>query len=182
MMHSLNRLGDTLNRVGEGLLPFSARLVFLGALFMYYWNSGLTKISDGVFGFLSPSLGAYAQIFPKKMEAAGFDVSQMSGFDTLVVLAGTWGEFILPVLIVLGLLTRLAALGMIVFVVMQTLTDAFGHGAELGAWFDRFSDAVVDQRAFWILALLVLVMKGGGWLSLDRLLFSGRSGDRADAL
>ncbi len=41
------------------------------------------------------------------------------------------------------LLTRLAALGMIGFVLVQSLTDSLGHKADAGAWFDRASDAVI---------------------------------------
>jgi putative oxidoreductase len=91
-------------------------------------------------------------------------------------LAGTWAEFILPLLIVIGLFTRLAALGMIGFVVVQSLTDLYGHGGiahaeTLGAWFDRVPDSVIlDQRAFWMLILVTLVIKGAGALSLDRIL------------
>ncbi len=174
MIALFDRTYASLNRLGDDLLPFLARLVFAGVLLRYYLNSGLTKIGDGLF---SPSLGAYAQIFPKQMEAVGYDVSQMSGFHTLVVLAGTWAEFILPVLIVVGLLSRPAALGMIGFVIVQSLTDVFAHGAAFGAWFDGASDALIaDQRAFWILGLLVIVLKGAGWLSLDRLI-SGRGAD-----
>jgi putative oxidoreductase len=94
----------------------------------------------------------------------------------LIVLAGTWAEFILPALIVVGLLTRLAALGMIGFIAVQSLTDIYGHGqgGVLGAWFDRFPDAVImDQRALWVLLLLVLVVKGAGPLSFDRALKRG---------
>ena len=104
------------------------------------------------------------------------DVSQFGMFHTLVVLAGTWAEFILPLLIVVGLLTRLSALGMIGFVVVQTLTDLYGHGGiahaeTLGAWFDRIPDAIVfDQRSLWIFLLLVIVMRGPGPFSLDRIL------------
>ena len=119
----------------------------------------------------SPSVGAYAQIFPRAMEAAGFDPSKMGALRWLIVLAGTWAEFALPTLIVLGLLTRFAALGMAGFVAVQSLTDVFGHGVGFGAWFDRASDAVIaDQRALWMLLLAVLVVKGAGPLSADRLL------------
>jgi putative oxidoreductase len=92
-----------------------------------------------------------------------------------VVLAGTYAEFILPLLIVIGLFTRLASLGMIGFVIVQSLTDIYGHGATdgktLGALFDRFPDAVIlDQRLFWVFLLAVLVVKGAGALSVDALL------------
>ncbi len=152
----------------DWLLPTLARAVFAAVLLGYFWASGLTKLGAGVF---SPSVGAYAQIFPRAMEAAGFDVSQMCAWRTAVVLMGTWAEFLLPALIVLGLFTRAAALGMAGFVAVQTLTDIAGHGAAFGAWFDRGSDAVIaDQRALWLLLLAVLVVKGAGPLSADRLL------------
>lgn len=160
----------------DGLVPLMARLVFAATLLGYFWASGLTKLGDGVLGFLQPSLGAYAQIFPKQMEAVGYDVSQLGGFHWLVVVAGTWAEFILPLLIVVGLLTRLSAIGMIGFIIVQSLTDLYGHGAlahpeTLGKWFDRIADSpILDQRAFWVFILAVLVIKGAGALSADRVL------------
>ena len=100
----------------------------------------------------------------------GYDVSQMGLWRRLVVLAGAWSEFALPALIVLGLCTRIAALGMVGFVMIQSLTDIRGHGADAGAWFDRASDALIlDQRALWMLLFLVLILKGAGPLSVDRL-------------
>ena len=90
-------------------------------------------------------------------------------------MAGTWAEFILPLLIIIGLFTRLAALGMIGFVVVQSLTDIYGHNGTdiktLGAWFDRFPDGVIlDQRLFWVFLLSLLVVKGAGAVSVDALL------------
>ncbi|WP_282127298.1 DoxX family protein [Roseobacter litoralis] len=166
-------ISDRLTRA-EWLLPTLARLVFAGTLLMYFWVSGLTKLGDGFMGLFQPSVGAYAQIFPKVMEAVVYDTSQLSIWHWAVVVAGTWAEFILPALIVVGLFTRLSALGMIGFVIVQSLTDLIGHGGlehaeTFGAWFDRFPDSIImDQRAFWIFVLLVLVVKGAGPLSLDR--------------
>lgn len=171
-----NAIFARLEALAPFLLPTLARLIFAGVLFVYYWNSATTKVGDGIFGLFSPDFGAYAQIFPRAIEAAGYDPSQLSFGHTLVVLAGTWAEFILPVLIVIGLFTRLAALGMIGFVVVQSWVDIFGHGlaaADIGSWFDRFSSGlIVDQRAFWIFLLLYLVLRGAGPLSVDRVLAS----------
>ena len=170
MIALYDRATAHLNRDAAIALPTLARLVFAGTLLMYFWKSGSTKLGDGIFGFLSPSVGAYAQIFPKAFEAVGYDPSQLSVLHWVIVVAGTSAEFILPLLIIVGFLTRLAALGMIGFVVVQSLTDIFGHGAELGAWFNAASgELIADQRALWILALLILVFKGAGPLSLDRL-------------
>lgn len=165
-------LTDRLNRA-DWLLSTLARLLFAGVLLVYFLNSGLTKLGDGIAGLWTPSVGAYAQIFPKAFEAVGYDSDALGLYHQLVVLGGTWAEFILPALIVLGILTRFAALGMIGFVVVQSLTDVYGHGATdaIGKWFDRFSDAaIMDQRALWILLLLILVVKGAGPLSFDHAL------------
>lgn len=175
MFSHFQAVGNRLTRA-DWVLSLSARLIFAATLAFYFWTSALTKLGDGLFGLFVPSVGAYAQIFPRAMEAIGYDTSQLSSWHTVVVLGGTWAEFILPALIILGLLTRLAALGMIGFIVVQSLTDILGHGAAndprtLGAWFDRFPDsAILDQRAFWVFVLFVLVIKGAGPFSLDRAL------------
>jgi len=159
----------------DWLIPTLARFLFAAVLLMYFWNSGLTKLGDGFFGFLNPT-GAYFQIFPKTAEALGYDTSKFGVFHWAVALAGTWSEFLLPALIVLGLLTRLASLGMLGFIAVQTLTDLFGHGvidepATIGHWFDNdASSLLMDQRSLWAFLLIILVIKGAGPLSLDRLL------------
>jgi putative oxidoreductase len=165
----MTRFLTALEHLGDWLLPSLARLVFAGVLLGYFWSSALTKFD----GFLTPSTGAYFQIYPRAFEAAGYDAGQLGRFAQIVVLAGGWAEFALPLLVAIGLLTRLAALGMIGFVTLQSLTDIFGHrvdAATIGSWFDRASDAlIVDQRAFWLLALAILVLKGAGPFALDRL-------------
>ena len=187
-MHTLiylhNAVFDRLGRA-DWLLSTLARFLFAALFLFYFWASGATKLGDGFFGFISPSFDAYAQIFPRAMEAANYDASQLTIFHTLVVLAGTYAEFLLPLLIVIGLFSRLAALGMIGFVIVQTLTDLYGHGVineakSVGAWFDRLPDAIImDQRALWIFLLLVIVVKGAGPISVDRVL-ANNAGPRAD--
>jgi len=164
-------LAAALDRLAPEALPLLARLVFAGVLAGYFWASAVTKLGDGIF---SPSVGAYAQIFPRLLEVAGYDPAALGVFSRVVVVAGTWAEFVLPALIVLGLATRVAALGMIGFIAVQSITDIFGHLAEpetVGIWFDRVPDAMIlDQRAFWVLTLLILLLQGAGRLSLDRVL------------
>jgi len=169
------RIADGLNRT-DWLLPTFARFLFAASLLGYFWASAMTKLGDGFLGLFSPSTGAYAQIFPKAFEAVGYNASELGVFHWAVVMAGTYAEFILPALIVLGLFTRLASLGMVGFVAVQSLTDLYGHGGiahieTLGAWFDRLPDGLIlDQRGFWMLLLLTLVIKGAGPLSVDRIL------------
>jgi putative oxidoreductase len=172
-MHALIRLYSRTFSALEGaleswLVPTAARAVFAGTLLVYFWSSALTKLGDGPF---SPSLGAYIQILPRLFEEAGYSPSALPVWATPLVLLGTWAEFVLPALIVLGLFTRGAALGMIGFVAVQTWVDLVGHGvggADLGAWFDNdASAAIADQRAFWVFLLGVIVLRGAGPLSLD---------------
>ncbi len=154
----------------DWVLSTLARLVFAAVLARYFWTSALTKLS----GPFTPTDGGFVQIFPRAMEAAGYDASQLGLVATLVVIAGAWAELLLPFLIIAGLATRLAAAGMIGFVGLQSLTDIFGHMAgpeTIGAWFDRVPDALIlDQRAFWLVVLVVLIVKGAGPFSLDRLI------------
>ena len=158
----------------DWVLTASARAVFAGVLAVYFWGAGLTKLGDGPLGFLTLSDSAYIQIFPKAVEAAGYDTSQLGLLHWGIALAGTWAEFLLPFMIVLGALTRLAALGMIGFVAVQSVVDILGHDVDadtIGRWFDATSDAaILDQRAFWVFLLMVLVIKGAGPISLDAVL------------
>ncbi len=157
------------------LLGFAARFVFAATLLVYFFNSALTKIGPGPFGFLSPSDGAYAQILPGLMEQVGYDTSQIAFMPYgLIVLFGTWAEFVLPVLVTIGLFTRIASFGMIGFIVVMSYVDITGHhvdAATIGALFDGNPGSLIaDQRLMWIFILLVLVLKGAGRLSLDALL------------
>ncbi|MEM7120996.1 MAG: DoxX family protein [Pseudomonadota bacterium] len=154
------------------LLGLLARVVFAAVLFVYFLNSALTKFDGGPF---SISDSAYFQIVPPVIEAAGYDASQVAFIPWgLVVFFGTYGEVILPILIVLGLFTRIAALGMVVFVVVQSYVDIAFHSADaatIGAWFDNLSNAaILDQRALWVFLFVYLVIKGPGAVSLDYLL------------
>ncbi|RLK10152.1 DoxX family membrane protein [Ruegeria conchae] len=165
----ISTYNDTMDKVANTsgwLTPTLARVVFIAVLFVYYWNSATLKIDGSIF---SPSAGAFGQIFPKAAEAVLYDVSQMTFFQRIVIFFGTVAEFVLPVLLLVGLLTRLAALGMIGFVWVQTLTDVTGHGVKLGGLFDN-AITLMDQRVMWTFLLLVIVINGAGPLSLDRLL------------
>ena len=104
----------------------------------------------------------------------GYNEAELGFFYDLVVFMGTYAEVILPLLIVVGLLTRLAAVGMIGFVIVQSIVDITGHGLagkDVGRWFDGPPDAIIfDQRALWVFLLIVIFLKGAGPISVDRLL------------
>jgi putative oxidoreductase len=169
-------LSDRIERIERALdgwfLGLLARVVFAAVLFGYFWSSALTKVGDGAAGVFTLSDAAYFQIVPPVVEAAGYDASAVPLLPWGVIVAlGTYAEFALPLMIALGLMTRLAALGMIVFVLVQSHVDIAYHGVDaetVGALFDRLPNAaIVDQRALWLFLLAYLAVKGAGAVSLD---------------
>ena len=157
------------------LLGLLARFLFAGVLLVYYLNAASLKVGDGLFGFFTVTPSAYIQIlgFPA-LDAAGGDPAALSFIQKLIVFAGTYAEFILPILVVIGLFSRLAALGMIGFIAVQSYVDVTLHGLDeksVGALFDRFPDAIIaDQRMLWLFPLAYVVLRGPGLLSVDALL------------
>lgn len=163
----------TLERITNGwLLGLASRFIFAAVLLQFFLNSAMTKIGGSIANIFTPTAGAYAQMLPQMMEQVSYDTSQIAFFPYgLMVLAGTWGEFILPVLVVVGLFTRFASLGMIVFIIVMSYVDITGHGADaktIGALFDGEPYAIIsDDRLLWIFLLLVPTLKGPGVISLD---------------
>ncbi|MDA7964254.1 DoxX family membrane protein [Ruegeria sp.] len=166
LISTYNASMEKVDHASGWLTPTLARLVFIAVLLVYYWNSAMLKIDGSIF---SPSSGAFGQIFPKAAEAVLWDVTQMTFFQRIVIFFGTVAEFVLPALLLVGLLTRLAAVAMIGFVWVQTLVDVAGHGVKLGSLFDA-APSLMDQRVMWTFLFLVMVINGAGPLSLDRLL------------
>ena len=159
------------NAAGDWFLPTLARFAFIAVLLKYFWGSAMTKLGSGIGGLFNLDPNGYVQIFPKKMEMLGYDPAGLNIIYKFIAVVGTWSEFILPALILVGLFTRLAALGMIGFVIVQTYVDVSAHGAKLGSWFNNVSeDLIADQRLLWFVLFATLIIKGAGPLSLDRLL------------
>ncbi|MEP4249401.1 DoxX family protein [Tateyamaria sp.] len=161
----------------DWLLPTVARIVFLAVFFFYFNNSFGTKISNFEIPLLSIKVplaltpdasSVFVQMFPKAFEAAGYDETAMPPIYWGLAVIGTWAEFLLPVFLILGLFTRLSAIGMIGFVLVQTFTDVVGHSIALGSLFNNLPE-LVDTRMLWIFLLLVLAIKGAGPFSIDRI-------------
>lgn len=152
--------------IGRDQLGLACRFIFVLVLLPYYLNSAMTKV-DG-FGL---SAGAFAQILPPIAEQYLYDTTAIPFFPWhIVVWAGTIAEFVLPVLIVVGFLTRLSALGMIGFIIVQTVVDVVFHGAALGALANGLPGELIDQRLMWVFLLCLLVFSGSGRTSVDHLL------------
>ena len=86
-----------LERVGDWFLPTLARFIFLVTLFVYFFNSATLKLGgDGINALFAPTAGMFGQMLPAAADAAGYDVSQATLFQSAVMLSGTWAEFLLP--------------------------------------------------------------------------------------
>jgi putative oxidoreductase len=174
MLRSLyEAIFSIIHSITHGWLPgLAARLIFSSVLLLFFVNSAMTKVGSGFPGMFIVNSNTYAQMFPKMFEAVGYDASKVAFVPYgIIAYAGTYAEFVLPILILLGLFTRAAAAGMIGFVAVMTLTDVTGHGAKIGGFFDRFQDAAIaDQRLLWLFPLVYLVIYGPGVISLDTLL------------
>ena len=163
-------------RLTDGwFLGLFARFVFFAVLYFYFLNSFGTKVGAGLAGFFEIQDGAWFQIAPVAVDAAGGDVSAIPFFPWHVIVPlGTYMEFLLPLLVVTGLFTRMASFGMIGFIAVQTLTDIYGHMVDaqtIGALFDRFPDSpIADQRLLWVFPLVYLGLNGAGIFSLDAIL------------
>lgn len=170
-------------------LGLAARLIFASVFLFFFWNSAQLKviaqdfspaaIQAGEIGRLQPTgpldyltvePSAYSVIAPGAVEAAGGDLSQLDALTVAMVHIGTYTEFLLPLLIVLGLFTRVASTGMIIFVGVMTWVDAYRTPEDWDTLllFDNTADAVLmDQRLLWLFPLLYLVIRGAGAVSLD---------------
>ncbi len=180
MIQTLANLYDgffgAIERITTGwFLGLAARLTFASVLLFYFWNSALTKIESGFTGLFTLTTGAYGQILPSVAEAVQYDTDKIAFLPYgLIAYLGTYSEFILPALIVVGLFTRAAAFAMLGFVAVMTYVDVNFHNVEaktIGNFFDRVQDSsLADQRLLWAFLLIVLVVKGAGAISLDALL------------
>lgn len=82
---------------------------------------------------------------------------------TLAALAGTAGELVFPILLILGLAGRLSALGL--FAVNALAVISYAH-----VLLQEGFEAAIGQHYLWGFMLLTLTVYGPGDYSLDRLL------------
>jgi len=118
----------------DWLLGLAARLVFAGVLLVYFWNSFLTKVAapDGSwFELAGGGSNAFAQIYGSNsalVNAVFYDFSAIPMWPWgALVYVGTYAEIVLPVLIVIGFMTRIASVGMLVFIAVMSWVDITGE-------------------------------------------------------
>lgn len=131
-------------------IPASIPLLVLRiALAIPFYRSGLTKWD----GFLQLSGGAQF-LFAQEFKLHIFGQQFAYPFPILMAYAAGIAEILLPILLVLGLGTRFAGLGLLVMTAVIQLTVPEG-------W--------ANFHLPWAAMALALVVFGGGAFSLDRL-------------
>ncbi|MCC6924935.1 MAG: DoxX family protein [Novosphingobium sp.] len=133
--------------VPEGLLLAFVRVV-LGGIF---WRSGQTKVEEGTWFQLTETT---YELF--RTEYAGVPLPA----EFAAVMANA-AEHVLPALLLAGLFTRGAALGLL--------------GMTLTIQVFVYPDAWWPEHSLWAALALVLVLRGGGLFSLDALLARRRA-------
>ncbi|MFT6791299.1 MAG: putative oxidoreductase [Cellvibrionaceae bacterium] len=141
-----SKLDRRMKKIPEFAVNIAMRLV----IFQIFWFSVQDKISGWTlagqhFAFWNISNHAFL-LFDFE-----YDIPFLS--STLATYMATFGEFFLSLMILLGLLTRFAALGL----AMMTLVIQFFV----------FPDKWWTVHVYWMLILLYLIKYGGGSFSLD---------------
>ncbi len=118
------------------------------ALAGVFWRSGRSKVVEGSWLTIDET-----QYFL-------FDEFGLPVPSALMVPVTTYAEFVLPILVAAGLLTRLSALGLLAMtLVIQFLI---------------FPEAWWPTHSLWAALALVLISRGGGMFALDALLVRAR--------
>lgn len=150
--------------VSHDAMAFFFRLTIAGV----FWRSLLTKVQTfGLFGYTELINDFPVQRYHVKLPVLPLDlrpavIGQFENDFALPLIPGdiaawmaTLAEFTLPILIVLGVFTRLSALGLLgMTLVIQIFVFP-------GAWW--------SAHALWAALLIYLIARGGGAWSLDGL-------------
>lgn len=155
--------------IGHNLLALFARIAIAGV----FWRSFLNKVeTNGVFDYVQVINDFEIDRSLIKLPAFPITISDQTfanfaegGRNAIPLIPGdiaaamaTMGEGVLPVLLVLGLLSRFAASGLIV---MTLVIQIFVFPTNAHFW---------GTVALWLIPLLYLVSRGSGALSLDYVL------------
>ncbi len=129
----------------QGLAALAARLV-MARMFL---KSGMSKLQD---------FGGTVDLF---------EYEYFEGIPhVLAVVAGamaTFGETVLPVMLLVGFMTRFASAGLLIMtIVISTLVFPFWDGLGIKYWW--------NDHVWWTVILFALMAYGPGNLSLDTLL------------
>ena len=143
--HVVTLLSD---RTAESIALLFVRM----ALAAIFWLSGRTKVEEG--SLLTVSENAIYQFSEEPFSNVPLLPSDFAAYLT------TYAEHFLPILLVLGLFTRLSALALL--------------GMTLVIQLFVFPEAWWQVHIIWVALTLILITRGGGRFSLDAVLNSRR--------
>ena len=154
MLEKLTRPYDRIvallsSRWAESLMLLFVRVALAGI----FWRSGQTKVEEG--SWLTVSENTLFQFSEEPFSNVPILPSDFAAHLT------TYAEHFLPVLLVVGLFTRLSALALL--------------GMTLVIQLFVFPEAWWPVHSLWVALALVLIVRGGGELSLDKLLTGRRA-------
>lgn len=149
MLQTLTRPYDRFVALVSARSPESLLLLFVRvALAGVFWRSGRTKVDEG--SWLSVSDSTLTLFSEDPFNKVPLLPSDLAAHLT------TYAEHLLPALLLLGLFTRLSALALL--------------GMTLVIQIFVFPDAWWPVHSLWVALALVLIVRGGGGLSVDALL------------
>jgi putative oxidoreductase len=144
----MNALIVTIQRlfdfIGRSIPEWGIMLLARGAIAYTFWSSGRSKVS-GVLDISDATFLLFEHEYSVPLIASN-----------IAAYMATYAEHFFPILLVLGLFTRFAALSLLV---MTAVIQLFVYP---DAW---------NVHMWWALAMLYLIRYGGGMVSLDRLLW-----------
>ena len=139
---ALHKVRNFHNQILDLVNYLSTPIVLLARVYVasIFFKSGLTKIKDWE---------STLMLFEYEYEVPflSFEVAAW---------AGTIAELVLPVLLVTGLLTRLSAIGLFFVNIIAVLSLV------------EIAPAAFNEHLFWGGLLVMIILQGGGLLSLDR--------------
>jgi putative oxidoreductase len=154
MLQALTRPYDRIVALASAPLAESLMLLFARvALAGIFWRSGRTKVEEG--SLLTVSENTLFQFSDDPFNKLPLLPPGFAAYLT------TYAEHALPILLVLGLFTRLSALALL--------------GMTLVIQIFIFPEAWWQVHILWVALALVLIVRGGGGLSMDRLLAGRRT-------
>ena len=153
MLQKLTRPYDRAVALLSGRFAESIALFFVRiALAAIFWFSGRTKVEEG--SLLTVSENAIYQFSEEPFSNVPLLPPEFAAYLT------TYAEHFLPILLVLGLFTRLSALALL--------------GMTLVIQLFVFPEAWWQVHIIWVALTLILITRGGGRFSLDAVLNSRR--------
>ncbi len=143
----------------SGAIPEGIALLFTRiALAGIFWRSARTKVEEG--SFLTIRDTTFFQFSDAPFNQVPMFNGELGAYVT------TYMEHFLPLLLLLGLATRLGALGLL----GMTLVIQIFVFPEMAVWW--------QTHILWVAMALVLIVRGGGLFSLDRLIGAKNGRDR----